>query len=115
MRRTATSALLIVCLSIFLCPAVGKPSVPVVPQKHSCCVQTTNYVHGTESASERSGCAGKEAPDRNCCPITCSALVLFFAFSECLSVPQTTAQGVSTSDAVISARSERPPVPPPRV
>jgi hypothetical protein len=114
MRRVVTAGVLIVCLGVFLCPAVGKPSTMVVAKKQSCCTQTSVCMEMTGHSGTRGDCAGEQSQKNGCCPIPCASLILFFTPAEGLSIPTITEQILFVSETAASARTERPPVPPPR-
>jgi hypothetical protein len=108
MRRSAATVVLILSLGVFLCPAVGKPSITISPKRHACCAKMS------ERSIECGGCAKEQSQPVESCPVPCSALILHFAPAESLSVPTATAHLVSVSNERTTIRSDRPPVPPPR-
>src|SRR2546428_12691923 len=115
MHRAALAGLLLVCLAIFLCPAVGKPNFVSLPQKHSCCAQKTACAKPSQQyAPSRGACGGEKSQPTDCCPIPCSALVLLCTTADRLSFPTFSAQLIFTSDTTAADRVDRPPVPPPR-
>src|SRR6478672_11574229 len=99
MHRTITGGLLSVCLTVFLCPAVGKPNnlswpvekpAPVVAPVHKSCGIETK---GCSKLSKQHGscCAGHESQNSqssHCCPAPCSALVLMCSVADKQTFPQ---------------------------
>ena len=81
MRRAITAGLLIVCLGVFLCPAVGKVTFSPPPQKQSCCAETGTCKKAAEVPAKPGGCAKEKSQPSQCCPSPCSALVLFCSSS----------------------------------
>jgi hypothetical protein len=116
MSRSVTAGLLIICLGVFLCPAVGKPEIVTAPAKQtSCCAQTSKCAKMSENASPDKGCSSDQSQSSHCCPVPCSALILFCAAMEDLFAPAQTEHLVFARQAFAFVRTDRPPVPPPRV
>jgi hypothetical protein len=114
-RRAVTAAVLIICLGIFLCPAVGKPEALVPSAKQSnCCAQEIGCAKMSERVSKDKGCGSEQSQGNHCCPVPCSTLVLFCPPIETLFRPAQTEQLIFASETFASVRAERPPVPPPR-
>jgi hypothetical protein len=116
MRRTVTAGLLLICLGIFLCPAAGKQEPLVEPaKKSSCCAQKSAYEQMSERLPDGKGCASERSQSNSSCPVPCSALVLFCPPLQPRFAPAQTEELIFASDTFASARTDRPPVPPPRV
>src|ERR1700756_3299581 len=114
MRRVGVSALLIVCLVTFLCPAVGKANVVTVTKAPDCCSKMPPCKMPHEQTSDHHPC-GRESQPGSCCTVSCSTLNLFCPTSEKLSAPQFSGYALAIDDATASERIERPPTPPPRI
>jgi hypothetical protein len=115
MHRVAASALVMVCLSTFLCPALGKPSAFAMTTAQNCCAKMDGCTKPHEHASSHNGCAGEESQPSSCCTNSCSTLILFCPASVGFSIPRFTGSLVCTGNATPYARLEQPPIPPPRV
>ena len=83
MRRAGLSALLIICLSIFLCPEVAKPTVITVTETktHDCCSKMSGCKMMPEQTSHHRPC-GRESQPKSCCTVSCSTLILFCPISD---------------------------------
>ena len=116
MRRAGLSALLIVCLSIFLCPEVAKPTVITVTETktHDCCSKMSGCKMMPEQTSHHRPC-GRESQPKSCCAVSCSTLILFCPISDRFPAPRFSGHTFANDDATASVRIEQPPTPPPRV
>src|SRR6266487_3087935 len=114
MQRVAASVLVIVCLSTFLCPALGKPSTFAVTKAQNCRAKMQGCTKPHEHASSHNRCAGK-SQHSSCCTNSCSTLILFCPASVGFSIPNFTGFVVFTGHATPYARFDQPPIPPPRV
>jgi len=103
---------LIVALSIFAVTLPVRGDAPLQPpQQHrmSCC----KHMPG-----EPGHCGGGEpvkSQDRQCCPACTAGLSLFLASTSVLVFSPERGEKLMDEVAVSSSRSDRPPVPPPRV
>ena len=114
MHRALLSGLLLVCLGVFLCPAVGKPGVLSAPRQESCCKQTSGCVKSSNRVEKTGGCASEKSQPARCCPLPYSALILFCAAVEALPAPHCADYSFFAAGPSAFSRIDRPPVPPPR-
>jgi hypothetical protein len=125
MHRIITVALLSICLGVFLCPAVGrpaaiswaveKPAVTSCSHHQSCPSDAGPRCEMTQNTDD---CFTRSAPNSSsshCCPAPCSTLVLIYSASDHQRVPEFAVRTLSAPDQSSLLRTERPPVPPPRV
>src|SRR6476660_1135999 len=108
MRRVGLSALLIICLTTFLCPEVAKPSVITVTKAPDCCSKMPGCKMMPEQTSNQQPCRHESQP-KSCCTVSCSTLILFCPTSERFPAPRFHGQKLAIDDATASARVERPP------
>src|SRR5215469_16990724 len=111
MRGAGLSALLIACLTIFLCPEVAKPNMITVRKAPACCSKMSGCKMTHEQTSDHQPC-GHESQPKKCCAVSCSTLILFCPISEGFATPRFNGRAFGIDDAIASARIERPPTPP---
>jgi hypothetical protein len=106
--------LLFVLLAINLAaltPVVPGESVPVVQQKHSCCADM-NVIGGVRCPIN----SGSTAPSSStCCSGPAACLFLYFGNANLFSAQTQLSGAISMNNDRPIARSQRPPVPPPRI
>ena len=126
MRRTVTAALLCICLGVFLCPAVGKPTVPEqLPQtkanascaeaQHDCDQDADSIPPNIDRGHSCCHRPARHSQSTHCCPAPCSLLVLMCSSAETERAPAFTSLNIFADDWNGAIRRDRPPSPPPRV
>jgi hypothetical protein len=94
-----------------LTPVVPDKSAPVVQQKHSCCVDMN--VKGGVRCPINSGSTTPSSA--TCCSGPAACLLLYFGNANTFSAQAQLTGAISLDNDRPTARSQRPPVPPPRV
>ena len=102
---------LVVVLSIFAVtlPVFGNAPVQPPPHRMSCCKYT---------AGERGHCGGSEpvqSQDSHCCAACNAGLSLFLASASIHIFSPERGEKFLSEDTASASRSDRPPVPPPRI
>src|SRR5262249_15838509 len=117
MRRAGVSALLIVCVVTFLCPAIGKPIAGTETKAAAYCSQAPACKIPHEHTPAKNPCGDHESQPqpRSCCTVSCSSLILFCSASDRLSTPRFNGHTFAIDDTSPPVRMERPPTPPPRI
>jgi hypothetical protein len=94
-----------------LTPVVPSESTPVVQQKHSCCVDMN--LNGGARCPINSGSTGPSSA--SCCTGPAACLFLYFGNANSFSAQTKLSGAILLSDDSPITRSQRPPVPPPRI
>jgi hypothetical protein len=123
MRRWLSAGLLVTCLGVFLCPAVGKPDAATLltaasieeQERPSCEIDTPPCGTMTEPVDR---CCNMPTQNSHSssqgCSTACSALVLMCIVAEKQRWPRFAEQLFFPQDNYATTRADRPPVPPPR-
>src|SRR4051794_18787255 len=110
MQRIITVALLSICLGVFLCPAVGKPTAifwtvekpaeTACSHHQSCASDAGNGCAMSQSRDDGCPRSAQSSSSSHCCPTPCSSLVLIYSAFDQQRVPQFAARTLSATDQV---------------
>src|SRR5215212_10883515 len=121
MCRSIAVCLLSICFGVFLCPAIGKSEPPVIAaapsvEQQNCEVQSDDCPEMSSTAADCCHEAGHGSqPMQQCCPGPCSLLVLIYNAIDQQRAPRLAVTTINSPDRTATSRTDRPPVPPPRV
>ncbi|HJT80276.1 MAG TPA: hypothetical protein VJ719_03680 [Chthoniobacterales bacterium] len=122
MRRWFSAGLLVICLGVFLCPAIGKPDAAglvVAPsgeqQSQSCEMDNQSCAAMSEPVDHCCSLPIRTSQTSQSCATACSSLILIYAVVEKPRAPLFAELSVLPDDRIGEFRADRPPVPPPRV